>query len=96
MSKAIRQVYGEKLAALGEQRRDIVVLDADVSSSTQTKFFAKAHPDRFFNMGIAEANMTATAAGLAIQGSFLLSTPLRFSLPPLAMFPSGRWPATQI
>ena len=68
MSKAIRQVYGEKLAALGEQRRDIVVLDADVSSSTQTKFFAKAHPDRFFNMGIAEANMTATAAGLATQG----------------------------
>lgn len=68
MSKAIRQVYGEKLASLGELRKDIVVLDADVSSSTQTKFFAKAHPDRFFNMGIAEANMTATAAGLASQG----------------------------
>lgn len=68
MSKAIRQVYGEKLASLGEFRKDIVVLDADVSSSTQTKFFAKTYPDRFFNMGIAEANMTATAAGLASQG----------------------------
>lgn len=68
MSKAIRQVYGEYLAELGRQRQDLVVLDADVSSSTQTKFFAKEHPDRFFNMGIAEANMTATAAGLASQG----------------------------
>lgn len=45
-----------------------MVLDADVSSSTQTKFFAQAHPERFFNMGIAEANMVATAAGLAQQG----------------------------
>ena len=68
MSKSIRQVYGEALAAMGNERKDLVVLDADVSSSTQTKFFAKAHPDRFFNMGIAEANMTATAAGLASQG----------------------------
>lgn len=68
MSKAIRQVYGEYLAELGRQRQDLVVLDADVSSSTQTKFFAKEYPNRFFNMGIAEANMTATAAGLASQG----------------------------
>lgn len=68
MAKAIRQVYGETLAELGNTRQDIVVLDADVSSSTQTKFFGQAHPERFFNMGIAEANMTATAAGLAQQG----------------------------
>lgn len=68
MANAIRQVYGETLAALGGARPDIVVLDADVSSSTQSKFFARAHPERFFNMGIAEANMTATAAGLAQQG----------------------------
>lgn len=68
MANAIRQVYGETLAALGGEREDIVVLDADVSSSTQSKFFAQAHPRRFFNMGIAEANMTATAAGLAQQG----------------------------
>lgn len=68
MAKAIRQVYGETLAALGETHPELVVLDADVSSSTQSKFFAQAHPERFFNMGIAEANMVATAAGLAQQG----------------------------
>jgi len=68
MAKAIRQVYGETLAALGDTHPELVVLDADVSSSTQTKFFAQAHPERFFNMGIAEANMVATAAGLAQQG----------------------------
>ena len=68
MAKAIRQVYGETLAALGGEHPELVVLDADVSSSTQTKFFAQAYPDRFFNMGIAEANMVATAAGLAQQG----------------------------
>lgn len=68
MAKAIRQVYGETLAALGAQYPELVVLDADVSSSTQTKFFAQAYPERFFNMGIAEANMVATAAGLAQQG----------------------------
>jgi transketolase len=68
MAKAIRVVYGEKLAEMGNTRDNVVVLDADVSSSTQTKFFAAAHPDRFFNMGIAEANMVSTAAGLAQQG----------------------------
>jgi transketolase len=68
MAKAIRQVYGETLAALGKDHPELVVLDADVSSSTQTKFFAKEYPERFFNMGIAESNMVATAAGLAQQG----------------------------
>lgn len=68
MAKAIRQVYGETLAALGRTHPELVVLDADVSSSTQTKIFASAYPERFFNMGIAEANMVATAAGLARQG----------------------------
>ena len=68
MAKAIRQIYGETLAKLGDTHPELVVLDADVSSSTQTKFFAQAHPERFFNMGIAEANMTAAAAGLASQG----------------------------
>lgn len=68
MAKAIRQVYGETLAALGSENEKLVVLDADVSSSTQTKFFAAAFPERFFNMGIAESNMVATAAGLARQG----------------------------
>lgn len=68
MAKTIRQVYGETLAELGRTHPELVVLDADVSSSTQTKFFAKEYPERFFNMGIAEANMVATAAGLASQG----------------------------
>ena len=68
MAKAIRVVYGEKLAEMGKTHNNLVVLDADVSSSTQTKFFAAAHPDRFFNMGIAESNMVSTAAGLAQQG----------------------------
>ena len=68
MAKAIRVVYGEKLAEMGRTHNNVVVLDADVSSSTQTKFFAAEHPDRFFNMGIAESNMVSTAAGLAQQG----------------------------
>lgn len=68
MAKAIRVVYGEKLAEMGKTHQNLVVLDADVSSSTQTKFFAAEHPDRFFNMGIAESNMVSTAAGLAQQG----------------------------
>jgi transketolase len=68
MAKAIRQVYGEALTELGETHPELVVLDADVSSSTQTQLFARKFPTRFFNMGIAEANMVATAAGLAQQG----------------------------
>jgi transketolase len=68
MAKSIRQVYGEKLAEMGKDCKNLVVLDADVSSSTQTKFFAAEYPERFFNMGIAESNMVSTAAGLAQQG----------------------------
>lgn len=48
--------------ALAEEYPELVVLDADLSGSTMTKGFAKAHPDRFYNMGIAEANMTGVAA----------------------------------
>ena len=65
MAKAIREVYGEYLAELGSENRDIVVLDADLSGSTKTKEFAKIYPDRFFNMGIAEQNLYGTAAGMA-------------------------------
>lgn len=54
--------------ALAEEYPELVVLDADLSGSTMTKGFAKAHPDRFYNMGIAEANMTGVAAGLAACG----------------------------
>ncbi len=68
MAKAIREVYGSVLAELGEKNKDIVVLDADLSGSTKSGVFGKAHPDRFFNMGIAESNMVATAAGLSTTG----------------------------
>lgn len=65
---ATRQAYGETLAELGEKRKDIVVLDADLSASTQTKIFAKKFPERFFNMGVAEQNLVCTAAGFAMGG----------------------------
>ncbi|MDP1852970.1 MAG: transketolase family protein [Candidatus Omnitrophota bacterium] len=60
-----RDVYGKALVELGKTNPDIVVLDADLSSSTRTKMFAKAYPERFFNFGVAEQNMMAAAAGLA-------------------------------
>ncbi len=65
---ATRAAYGEMLLELAAAEPDLVVLDADLSGSTMTKGFAKAHPDRFFNMGIAEANMIGVAAGLATCG----------------------------
>src|SRR5437764_14179014 len=68
MSKATRQAFGEALAKLGEKHEDIVVLDADLAKSTKSELFAKKFPDRFFEMGIAEANMIGTAAGLAFTG----------------------------
>lgn len=66
--QATRDAYGKALVDLGHIREDIVVLDADLSGSTKTALFAKAFPDRFFNMGIAEQNMIGTAAGLAASG----------------------------
>lgn len=68
MGKAIRDVYGEALVKYGRDNENVVVLDADVSGSTKSATFAEACPDRFFNMGIAEANMTAVAAGMASVG----------------------------
>ena len=65
---ATRDAYGETLAELGGEDSRIVVLDADLSGSTKTGVFAKKYPERFFNMGIAEANMVGTAAGLAAVG----------------------------
>ncbi|ABB30795.1 transketolase, B protein [Geobacter metallireducens GS-15] len=65
---ATRDAYGQTLAELGEENSSIVVLDADLSGSTKTSTFAKKFPERFFNMGIAEANMVGTAAGLAAAG----------------------------
>lgn len=66
--RAMREVYGETLAELGRINRDVVVLDADVSSSTKSALFKNAFPDRFFNIGIAEGNMAGIAAGFAASG----------------------------
>ena len=80
---ATRVAYGKMLAELGAQYPDLVVLDADLSGSTQSAFFAKAFPDRFYNMGIAEANMTVVAAGLAACGKMPFTNTF-------AMFATGR------
>ena len=66
--KATRQSYGETLEKLGEKYENIVVFDADLATATKTINFAKKYPDRFFDMGIAEANMMSTAAGMATTG----------------------------
>ena len=81
--KSIRSVFGKTLAELGKTNENIVVLDADLSCSTQTAIFAKEFPDRFFNCGIAEQDMIATAAGLASVGKI----PFAASF---AMFATGR------
>jgi len=78
-----RQVYGETLIELGKQHGEIVVLDADLSCSTKTKLFAQHFPERFFNFGVAEQNMMATAAGLASCGKIVFVSTF-------AMFASGR------
>ena len=81
--KATRAVYGEMLVELAEKYPELVVLDADLSSATMTKSFAKAYPDRFLDMGIAEANMIGVAAGLSTCGK----KPFANSF---AMFTAGR------
>ena len=63
---ATRAAYGKALVELAEQYPELVVLDADLSGSTMSGSFAKAYPDRFYNMGIAEGNMIGVAAGLAL------------------------------
>jgi len=66
--KATREGYGERLVELGEKNKDVVVLTADLSESTQTEEFEKKFPERFFECGVAEQNMAAIAAGLGISG----------------------------
>ena len=80
---ATRAAYGDALVALADQYPQLTVLDADLSGSTMTKGFAKAHPDRFFNLGIAEANMMGVAAGLATCGKKVFAASF-------AMFAAGR------
>jgi transketolase len=65
---AMRDAYGEALLSLATDVPELVVLDADVSTSTRTAAFGKRHPDRFFNVGVAEANMVDIAAGMATSG----------------------------
>jgi transketolase len=66
--KAMRDVWGEKLVALGEADQRTVVLDGDLANSTKADKFAGAHPERFFQMGIAEQNLVGVAAGMAAVG----------------------------
>jgi len=83
MGLATREAYGEILKDLGKKYQDIVVLDADLSKSTKTAVFAKAFPERFFNVGIAEQNLMGVGAGLAAAGKIpFVST--------FAMFAAGR------
>ncbi|MGP8052177.1 MAG: transketolase family protein [Desulfobaccales bacterium] len=81
--ESTRVEYGKTLAQLGKDYPDIVVLDADLSGSTQTRHFAKAFPERFFNMGIAEQDLMGTAAGLALGGKIPFASTF-------AMFATGR------
>lgn len=63
-----REVYGQELAALGDRHDDVVVLTADVAGTNKLGDFRKRHPNRFFNVGIAEANLMGIGAGLALDG----------------------------
>src|SRR5450432_3828125 len=65
---ATREAFGRTLVELGHENKDVVVVDADLSKSTMTTYFAKEFPDRFFSCGIAEANMVGVGAGLAMAG----------------------------
>jgi transketolase len=78
-----RDIYGKTLVELGKADLNLVVLDADLSGSTKTAVFGKEFPDRFFNFGVAEQNMMATAAGLASCGKTVFASTF-------AMFATGR------
>ena len=80
---ATRDSYGNALAELGTEHKDVVVLDADLAAATKTGVFKKAHPERFIDCGIAESNMMGVAAGLAAAGL----VPFASSF---AMFAAGR------
>ncbi len=81
--KATRESYGEALTALAEKYDNLVVLDADLAAATKTGIFKKAYPQRFFDCGIAEANMMGVAAGLAATGMIPFASTF-------AMFAAGR------
>lgn len=83
IKKATRDSYGEALVQMSEVYPDMVVLDADLAAATKTGTFKKACPDRFFDCGIAEANMMGVAAGIASTGRKVFASSF-------AMFASGR------
>jgi len=83
LTAATRDAYGKTLVELGKADKNIVVLDADLSASTKTNMFAKAFPERFFDMGVAEQDMISTAAGLAASGKTVFASTF-------AIFGSGR------
>ena len=83
IKKATRESYGEALKELAEEYKDLIVLDADLAAATKTGIFKKAYPDRFFDCGIAEANMMGVAAGLAACGKIPFASTF-------AMFAAGR------
>lgn len=80
---ATRDAYGKFLVEKGRERKDLVVMDADLSGSTKTKNFAKAYPERFVNCGIAEQDLMAEAAGIALSGHVVCASTF-------AMFAAGR------
>ena len=81
--KATRQSYGEALVELGKENNSVVVLDADLAGATKTNMFSKEFPERFFDMGIAEQDMMATAAGFATCGKIPFASTF-------AVFATGR------
>lgn len=83
IKKATRESYGEALKELAEKYENLVVLDADLAAATKTGIFKKAYPDKFFDCGIAEANMMGVAAGLAAAGKIPFASSF-------AMFAAGR------
>ena len=83
IKKATRESYGEALKELAGEYKDLIVLDADLAAATKTGVFKKACPERFFDCGIAEANMMGVAAGLAACGKIPFASTF-------AMFAAGR------
>ena len=83
MGKSLRVAYGEALVKLGAKTEKVVAVDADLAHATMSATFAAAYPDRFYNMGIAEANMMCAAAGFAHTGYIPFASTF-------ALFGSGR------
>ena len=78
---SLREAYGKTLVELGKENPNVVVLDADLSRSTMTYFFAREFPNRFFDCGIAEQNMVGIAAGLAVSGKLAFASTFAVFVP---------------